>query len=427
VYKVDLTLSTSNFAASEFASDGFGSTATSGAWFTNATVGGFWTNLTSKQIDGGLFPDQCTASPLVQGLAQTYSKRFNGGAVSAYRYSTDPCVDGCSEYSRARVVVSTLGALVSQIRNDPATTADLSARISLLASSLQTLGEGYTNLVYARSSTGDFVAVEWCFQADASSYCRLSSTQFVAYASSFGAFGDKKLRVLALSDAFITRYASPVFTSTSDFNVTADFAYFKNGSTLIPSQRLNGFSDSFPMPSGRTGRVFQKQVYMDSTPFAEVGAAETSSRSPCFNTCQGNSFAATAARATSAITVTNLTTIPTGSDRSFVANTLSKVMAAFVANAGDNYMLELLVANGDYYAVTSCSAVENIYNAWCRQAGIFNDYIAYLRVENVFGPSLQVFKVRLFCVWVQRSAPSALRCIDSLFCRSPAAASLEIN
>jgi len=416
VYKVDNTLSASNFASSEFASDDFSSLLADAAWNKNAVVGGIWSKLATKVIDGGLFPDQCSASPLDQGRAQTYSKRFTGGVVSAYRFENDPCVDGCSANSRARVVVSELGTLVPQLRNDPATTADLSARISILTQGLIAPGDGYTNLVYSRSSTGqnDFVAVEWCYQPDASFYCRDASSQYVAYASSLGVFADRKLRVFGVSESYLPNYAAPVFTSTGDFNVSRDFTYYKSGSSSTPSQSLNGFSDSFSMPNGRLGRVFQKQVMMDSTAFAELGAVEAISRIPCFSTCEGNSFAATAARASSAIAVTSLTAIPSASGLCSVADTMLTLMAAFTANSDSNYKLEYALENGDYYAVTRCTAVENLYNSWCREdarrsapsdldtttcssnsasTGVFNNYIAYLRVANVFGPSLQVYQL----------------------------------
>ena len=154
---------------------------------------------------------------------------------------------------------------------------------------------------------------------------------------------------------------------------------------------------------------------MDSTAFAELGAVEAISRIPCFSTCEGNSFAATAARASSAIAVTSLTAIPSASGLCSVADTMLTLMAAFTANSDSNYKLEYALENGDYYAVTRCTAVENLYNPWCREdarrsapsdldtttcssnsasTGVFNNYIAYLRVANVFGPSLQVYQVR---------------------------------
>ena len=100
-----------------------------------------------------------------------------------------------------------------------------------------------------------------------------------------------------------------------------------------------------------------------------------------------------------------------------MAGTMLTLMAAFAANSDSNYKLEYALENGDYYAVTRCTAVENLYNPWCREdarrsapsaadldtttcssnsapTGVFNHYIAYLRVANVFGPSLQVYQVR---------------------------------
>jgi LysM repeat protein len=372
-------------------------------YFTSATNPGAWSPTEPTKVNS-----KCVDTPTKPCLKhQYYTKliQFAGGParVGSIRYSTEPCSDGCKVNSNALRLVGQAGGKVDTFSTPISDSATAYSRLEAIAQMFINTNQGSAELFWWCSMDAtEFVSISNCYTPDAqtSGFCASTSERYIGFIASKTAFGDGQRRVFAISGAgkLVADGAgviSPIAidVQTKDFDCKNDYKYYSNATGWgAAGEKLGSFTTTY--------QKYTRPLYTGLTELGKVGSIRTS-RESCYNGCLQNSYAVKATR--SVALSANLTKWADISDLTGIEEpikTLTKAMQD--SDQGDSVYLYVGVqkagTQGDFYGLRNCYALESLAPAdpsatWCIQAGTSVKYVAFVRVQKVFGNAMQIYRV----------------------------------